>query len=191
MEAEIIPDVAGAQKKQEQRNIRKISSSSAVETINSFSISNIESLISNIPKTAMGHNAHKTKSAKSQHSVLQTAKKRHGAAIDYRTCCLSNRSLHYNKTVSGCIAKLGKNAKLQKKAHFFNPELPIAIFGFLTIFKLACDTNPTHEGAVIWVLPHFVHKTLAIALSSHMYAEKSIAMFASSVRNRERRSRKL
>lgn len=86
---------------------------------------------------------------------------------------------------------LVKRVKPQMKAHFISADNSMKIIGFLAFFELACGTNHFHEGAAMWVLPHFVYEALADAPSSRTYAEKSFAPFAALVCNQEPRSRKL
>lgn len=54
------------------------------------------------------------------------------------------------------------------RAFPLNPEEPISIMGFLAVLKLDCDSNKIHEGAVVWVLPHYVQAGLANALNSRV-----------------------
>lgn len=77
------------------------------------------------------------------------------------------------------------------KVHIFNPEEPIPIIGFLATFKAACDTDHTHEGAAMWVLPHCVHELIDNALNSRMWGENSIALFGDLGRNQQQGSQKL
>lgn len=67
----------------------------------------------------------------------------------------------------------------------------IFIIGFMTTFRLACDTNYIHKEAVIWVLPHFVHENLANVLNSCMCADDKPTPFVALKRSQEPRSRKL
>lgn len=41
---------------------------------------------------------------------------------------------------------------------------------------LACATNSIHEGAAKWLLPFYVHETLANVLNSHMCALDGTAL---------------
>lgn len=43
---------------------------------------------------------------------------------------------------------------------------PISIIGFLHVFKMACDNNGTHEGAAMWLIPFFMKKTAAAAITA-------------------------
>lgn len=76
------------------------------------------------------------------------------------------------------------------KARFFDPRYLISITGFFATFKLARDTNTIHGRAAVWVLPHYVNKTLANALNNRICAEGRHSLFVASVPNEEARSRK-
>lgn len=71
------------------------------------------------------------------------------------------------------------------KAYFFNAKNPIFTIELLATFKLAYDSNKIHEGAVMWVLLHFVMNALANALNSHKCAENRFAPLILFVRNEE------
>lgn len=118
-------------------------------------------------------------------------KKHYALAVDYRKYRLANRSPRYDDTVSSYVAKLVKKIKSQMKAHFFDPKDPIFIIGFLATFELTCDTNKIHEGAAMWVLPHFVKETIANALNSRMCAEDRTAPLVATVRHDKIRHQKL
>lgn len=77
------------------------------------------------------------------------------------------------------------------KAHYFEPKEPISIIVFLKTFKLACVTNKIHEGAAMSLLPNHVHETLTNALSSPMCVEDRAAPIIVSLRNNDKRLRKL
>lgn len=80
-------------------------------------------------------------------------------------------------------AKLVKKVELHRKAHFLIPKDLISIIEFLTTFKFACGTNHLYQEAAMWILRHFKHETLASARNSCMYAEDSLALLATPVRN--------
>lgn len=77
------------------------------------------------------------------------------------------------------------------KSHFLNPIKAISIIVFIASFKLARETNRIEKRAAVWVLPHFVHETLANALQFLMYAEDVTVPIIFLVCNNDTRSRKL
>lgn len=85
---------------------------------------------------------------------------------------------------------LVKNVKSHNKVNFLNPKSLVLIVGNLANFKLLCGANHINKEAAMWDLPHFVHETPTNAINSLIYAINSIAPFAASVRNREKRSQK-
>lgn len=134
----------------------------------------------------MDHKGHKATSEEPYLPVLKTVKKHYATAVDFRPYQLSNPSSRYDMTVSSYIAKLVKKVKLQIEAHFFNPKDRISTIRFLATFKLFSDANHIYERAAMWVLPCFVHETLANAHNSRVYTENSFALYAASVRNQKR-----
>lgn len=56
---------------------------------------------------------------------------------------------------------------------------------------LTCDTNRIHGEPVIWLLPYYVHRMLAIELSSCMFAKLRTDPMIVSLRNNNIRSHKL
>lgn len=77
------------------------------------------------------------------------------------------------------------------KEHYLDFKESIFIISFLATFKLACNTNRTQEGAAMWVLPHYLHETIANALKSRMCSEHRTNQIIASVCNRDTRSHKL
>lgn len=63
------------------------------------------------------------------------------------------------------------------KTYFFSPKDLVAINKLLVTVKLVCDTNQNQKEAPMWILPYFVHETLAVAPNSRMYAKSSLAPF--------------
>lgn len=61
----------------------------------------------------------------------------------------------------------------------------MSIIGSLATFELTCNTNIVLEGAAIWVLPQYVHRTLANALSNRMCVENRTGPIIASVRSNE------
>lgn len=84
-----------------------------------------------------------------------------------------------------------KKVKSQMKAPFFNLKEPIFIIGFLTTFKLACNTDNIRDGAAMRLVPHYVNETLANELNSRMCATDKSSPITSSVRNVENWSHNL
>lgn len=65
-------------------------------------------------------------------------------------------------------------------ASFVDLSRPISITIFFATFQLACDTNSTHWGAAMIVLPFLVKSSLATTLNSRMSAAAHISLvFAS------------
>lgn len=60
--------------------------------------------------------------------------------------------------MSSYIPKMTNKVELQRKVYFFGASNSISIIGFLTTFKLACDTNNIHEGAAMWVVNYLLMK---------------------------------
>lgn len=139
--------------------------------------SDTESLILSLSKMVMDRRPQKSKSAKTQLLLLKTVKKHCASAVDYWTYRTSIHSSRYGKTGPSYLAKSAKKVVSQMKVHFFSPKAQIALTRILSTFKLICDTNHNHEEAAMQMLWHFVHATLAKALSSRMYAENSSEQF--------------
>jgi len=59
------------------------------------------------------------------------------------------------------------------KANFFDATDLISILSFLGNFKAACDSNDVHEGAAMWILPHFMKKPASVAVTSRLRLKKS------------------
>lgn len=72
---------------------------------------------------------------------------------------------------------------MQMNAHFFDPKTSISAIEMLATFKLACDTHRIHQGAVTWLLTHYVNETLAYALNGRMCVTEKYSSIAASVRN--------
>lgn len=130
------------------------------------------------------------KTAEPQLPVPQTGARHYTLAIAYRRYRLSDCSPRYDDTVLSYIAELVEKVKLQMEAHF-SIQKTRSIIGFLAAFVSACDSTETHEGALMWILPHYVQKSLANALNSRMFAKFRLAFLAVSVRNEQHWSRKL
>lgn len=64
----------------------------------------------------------------------------------------------YDEPVSNYIVRPVMNVRLQIKAHFSDLYNLVPTICYLPAFKLDCDTNKIHEGAVMWLLLHFVKK---------------------------------
>lgn len=77
------------------------------------------------------------------------------------------------------------------EALFFDPKHPLIIIAFLDTLKLACYSSKIQDGAGRRVLPHYVNDGLAIALNNYVCAENRLTSLATSVRNEQRRRRKL
>lgn len=72
------------------------------------------------------------------------------------------------------------------KAHFFDSEDPISIFGFLTPSSFRVI-----QTVLTWVPPHYVNETLTNALNSRMCATEKSSHVATSVCKVKTRSRNL
>lgn len=70
-------------------------------------------------------------------------------AVDYRTYCLVNPSMKYDRLVLNYIAKMAKQMTAQMQSLNYNPFGTISTIKFLKIYKLACDTNGIHESAAM------------------------------------------
>lgn len=53
---------------------------------------------------------------------------------------------------------------VQMKCATFKPSDPISVLSFPHRFKRACDSNPIHEGAAMWLVPHFKNKSAKVTL---------------------------
>lgn len=51
-------------------------------------------------------------------------------------------------------------AKAQTMEHFFAPNNPNPITGFLDTFEVACDRNRIREVAAMRLIPHYANETL-------------------------------
>lgn len=65
-------------------------------------------------------------------------------------------------TVFSSIGRLSKKKKFQEKANFLGSKHLIFAIGCIASFKLAPGINFIHEGAMMWILPISVNKTLKI-----------------------------
>lgn len=95
-------------------------------------------------------------------------KLRYARAVGYHTYRLKIRSSRYDDSVSHYIPNVFKKLRSQMKVHTFNPSDLILILGFLTTFKLACDTNLIHKLAAMWAMLRFVSNCVAASLKSCM-----------------------
>lgn len=77
------------------------------------------------------------------------------------------------------------------KANFSDSKHQIFKIGFFATFTSACDKYRIHEGAAMWVLPHYISETLAKALNSCICAKDQSMPPAASVRNADNQSQKL
>lgn len=66
-------------------------------------------------------------------------------------------------------------------AHVFDCKKQIFITGFQTTFKFVCETIWFDERAAMWVLPHYVHETLAMPPNNRMYAENRTTLIIAAV----------
>lgn len=60
-------------------------------------------------------------------------------------------------------------------AHFFDFSDPVSSIGFLTTFKLVCDTNKIQKRVPIWILSFFAKNKLESTLCSRLSAATDIA----------------
>lgn len=101
--------------------------------------------------------------------VLQAVKKNYATALNYRTCWFANKLTKYGATVFRYFAKIVKKVSSKMKAHLFNPKDLIFLIKFLATFKLACGTNHVHEKVAIFVMPHYIKKTVGNACNSRVF----------------------
>lgn len=70
-----------------------------------------------------------------------------GAALEYHSYGLSDKSYKYNYYVHKSLTKKAKRIKVNMNTNNFYLFDPISFIGFLSTFKSACDTNGTYEDA--------------------------------------------
>lgn len=100
--------------------------------------------------------------------TLDTAMRHCSRAVKNRSYCLANHSTNYNETVSSYISEMVGKVKSQLMAHFLDSSNNISAIGFLTTFKLACDTNNSHEGAALCILSFVVKNAAPTTHNSRM-----------------------
>lgn len=83
-----------------------------------------------------------------------------------------------------------KKVKSQLKALFSNVSDPISNMGFLTTFKLPCNSNRIHEKAAMWSVLFLEQNGLATILNSYMSAATHIALVVASENTVEPATRK-
>lgn len=64
------------------------------------------------------------------------------------------------------------------KEHMFDSASFISMIGFLTTFKLGCDAIRIHEGAAMWVMPHFVSERVVASTNWQMIRNDGTAVAA-------------
>lgn len=102
---------------------------------------------------------HHKKSRDTRHDKLPVdcpISDRFGNALSYRTTCLAYKSCLCDDKVVWDTAKWSKTLEVQMKSQTFDSFDPYQFVILLSAFKLMCDTNRIHEGAVIWILQLFM-----------------------------------
>ena len=89
-------------------------------------------------------------------------------AVDYRTYRLRNRSQKYVSSTAKNMGKYHKRLDVQMKNHSFSGDDPIAVLGFLSRFRNACDKNDISEGAALWCLQFYLTGTAHSILESRL-----------------------
>ena len=77
-------------------------------------------------------------------------------AVNYKTYRLERCSARYNSEVARHISRIRKKRDVQMKSHTFSGQDPIAVLGFLSRFKMACDHNGVRQGAVVWCFQFYL-----------------------------------
>lgn len=89
-------------------------------------------------------------------------------ALDYHIYLLADKASKHDNHVAKSVIEGVKRLKVQMKTNIFNLLGPISGIGFLSWFKLVCDTNGIHEYSAMWILPIFMEKLAAAAQNFQM-----------------------
>lgn len=95
--------------------------------------------------------------------------------MDSHSHVLADCQQHYVDQVSNCIAKWASKLQVQKTCQLFDLMDLLSIIRFLHEFKMFCDNNGLNEQAAIWLVPFFMKKPAAAALTDPLSLKSKLS----------------